>query len=129
MAFFSRKEKENMSNVDIDVELVHVAKANITSSYNDESGAGPRYVTMYFLTTCKDGNFYELFSGKKIETEESTHKGEVVALSFDTPYIVKTKTFKDFLKNPKQKTIKKQELFSFIINLNVLNRLDVELNF
>ena len=68
MAFFSRKEKENMSNVDIDVELVHVAKANITSSYNDESGAGPRYVTMYFLTTCKDGNFYELFSGKKIET-------------------------------------------------------------
>lgn len=104
MAFFSKKKgrrAEKIRNEEVKVEDVKIATTNITSSYDDGSGLGPRCVKWYFLVHEIDGKYYEIFSNKRIKEEVDTHNDGVTYQTFDTPYIEKVGTFKGIFKKPK----------------------------
>ena len=105
MAFKKRKRKGTV-DANVKVADVYVITSMIISSYNDGTGCGHMFVTMYFLARREDGEYYELFSGKKIEKDNRPKDGFLVQ-NFDTP----------------KSTIDIQCLFDFITNMNVLNTL------
>ena len=121
MAFFKRKRKATI-DANVNVADVYVVTARIVSSYNNGHGCSPMCVTMYFLAKCEKGEYYELFSGTKLEREKQP-EGGCLFRSFDTPYVKKVEPLTEFLVNPKKKTISIQSLFSFITNTNVMGRL------
>lgn len=121
MVFFKRKRKGTI-NENVKVADVQVVTSMIISSHNDGSGGGPWCVTMYFLAKCEDGEYYELFSGKKLEKEKQPEDG-FLSQNFDTPYVKKTEPLTKYLRNPNKVTIDIQSLFDFIIQMNVLGEL------
>ena len=121
MAFFRRKRKGTIET-NVKVSDIYVVTSIIISNHNDGTGAGPMCVTMYFLAKCEDGDYYELFSGKKIEKDNRPKDGFLVQ-NFDTPYVKKAEPLKVYLKHPNKSTIDIQCLFDFITNMNVLNTL------
>lgn len=126
MAFFRRKRKDNINAevkvAEVKVADVFVATSEIISSHNDGTGCGPRCVTMYFLAKCEDGEYYELFSGKKLEKEKQPEDG-FLSQTFDTPYVKKTEPLSTYLRVPNKETIDIQSLFVFITHMNVLDKL------
>ena len=74
---------------------------------------------MYFLAKCEDGEYYELFSGKKLEKEKQPEDGFLLQ-TFDTPYVKKAEPLTKYLKDPNKMTIDIQSLFDFITYMNVL---------
>lgn len=120
MAFFNKRRKNSL----LKVKDLKVATAIITSSYNDGSGRGPRCVEWYFLVQEVNGKYYEIFAGEQIEMESNTHHNGACCQKFDTPYIEKLEPLEDYLNNPKQKNIKLQLLFDFILNMNVVKILE-----
>lgn len=122
MAFFKRKVTTNFDE-NVNVEDVYVAKATITSSYNDLTGCGPKCVTWYFLIKIVNNDYHEIFSNRKLEKKEDTHKDDVVFAKFDTPYVEKIKPLREYLIHKSEKKMSIQLLFDFIINMNVLNSL------
>ena len=123
MNFFKRKAAQMNLTTLVNVEDVCVATTTITSSYNDATGLGPRTVTWYFLVKLENNDYYELFTGKKIEKEEDTHKDDMVFANFDTPYIEKIEPLTEYLRDKSEKKMNIQLLFDFITNMNVLNSL------
>jgi len=121
MAFFKRKRKGTI-NTNVKVADIYVTTAMIISSHYDESGCGPMCVTMYFFAKCEDGEYYELFSCKKLDMEKEPENG-ILCQSFDTPYVKKAEPFSRYMKNPNKATIDIQSLFDFITEMNVLNML------
>ena len=121
MAFFVRKRK-GIINANVKVADVYVVTSEIISSYDDKTGGGPRCVTMYYLARCEYGEYYELFSGKKLEKEKQP-KNDFLSLTFDTPYVKKAKPLIEYLRNPNKVTIDIQALFDFITQMNVLCQL------
>ncbi len=121
MAFKKRKRKGTV-DANVKVADVYVITSMIISSYNDGTGCGHMFVTMYFLARREDGEYYELFSGKKIEKDNRPKDGFLVQ-NFDTPYVKKAEPLKVYLKHPNKSTIDIQCLFDFITNMNVLNTL------
>jgi len=121
MAFFRRKRKGTI-NAKVKVADVQVVTSMIISSHNDGTGGGPMCVTMYFLAKCEDGEYYELFSGKKLEEEKQPEDGFLLQ-TFDTIYVKKAESLKNYLSNQNIKIIDKQSLFDFITNMNVLGKL------
>jgi hypothetical protein len=115
MAFFKRKRKGTI-NASVKVADVSVVTSMIISSHNDGTGGGPMCVTMYFLARHEDGEYYELFSGKKLEKESQNDSS---TKSLDTPYVLKAEPLKNYLKDEK---IDIQSLFDFITLLNVEKR-------
>ena len=111
MLFFKRN-RLGLSEQRVRVAEIFVTTSMITSSYNDGTGCGPMCVTAYFLAKCKDGEYYELFSGKKLE-EEKKPKNGFVSMQFDTPYVRKTEPFKNYLRNSNMVTIDIKSLFDF----------------
>ena len=122
MAFFKRKSSNNSSTL-INVKDVYVATATIFPEYFDNIGCGPRCVTWFFLVRRKNNEYYELFSGKKIEKEKDIHKDGMESAYFDTPYIEKVDPLADYQNDRSQKKLDSHLLFSFITKLNVLNSL------
>lgn len=122
MLFFKRNTVVNSSTLAI-VEEVYVATTMITSSYIDDTWPSPRCTTWYFLVKLENNEYHELFSGKRIEKEEDTHKDDIVSGYFDTPYIEKVEPLKEYLKDKSIKLMNIQLLFDFITNMNVLNSL------
>lgn len=122
MTFFRRKLK-NAVNANVKVNEVYVVTSKIISSYNDETGYGPMCVNMYFLAKCKDGEYYELFSGRKLENKKQPEDGFLLQ-TFDTPYVKESEPLSNYWKNSNQVTIDIQSLFDFITNMNVLDKLD-----
>ena len=118
MAFFERKRK-GIRNSIVKVADINVVACEIVSSYNDRDSGSPCSVTMYFLAKCIDNEYYELFSGKKLEKEKKPEDG-VLSLSFDIPYIKKEEPLKKYLRNQNEVTIDTHSLFDFITNMNVL---------
>lgn len=118
--FFKRKEEKTEK---IRVEEVKVATTMIISSYNDESGLGPRCVTWYFLVREVNGKYYEIFSDKQIERESDTHHDGFCSQKFNTPYIEKLDPLSDYLREKNKKDIELQLLFDFILEMNVIERL------
>ena len=121
MALNKRKRKGTV-DANGKVADVYVITSMIISSYNDGTGCEPMFVTMYFLARREDGEYYELFSGKKIEKDNRPKDGFLVQ-NFDTPYVKKAEPLKVYLKHPNKSTIDIQCLFDFITNMNVLNTL------
>lgn len=121
MAFFRRKRKGTI-NANAKVADVYVVTSMIISSHNDGTGCGPMCVTMYFLAKCEDGEYYELFSGKKLEKEKQPEDG-FLSQTFDTPYVKKAEPLTKYLRNPNKVTIDIQSLFDFITQMNVLGKL------
>ena len=121
MAFFKRKRKGTI-NAKVKVADVFVTTSMIISSHNDGTGCGPKCVTMYFLAKCEDGEYYELFSGKKLEKEKQSENGFLFQ-TFDTPYVKKAEPLTNYLRKPDKVTIDIQSLFDFITNMNVLDKL------
>lgn len=121
MAFFRRKRKGTI-NANVKVADVQVVTSMIISSHNDGTGGGPMCVTMYFLAKCEDGEYYELFSGKKLEKEKQPEDGFLFQ-TFDTPYVKKAEPLTKYLRNPNKVTIDIQSLFNFITQMNVLGKL------
>lgn len=80
-------------------------------------------VNMYFLAKCKDGEYYELFSGRKLENKKQPEDGFLLQ-TFDTPYVKESEPLSNYLKNSNQVTIDIQSLFDFITHMNVLDKLD-----
>lgn len=74
-----------------------LGKAEVTGSI--PVGSSIKLVTMYFLAKREKGEYYELFSGKKLEKEEQPKDGFLVQ-NFDTPYVEKAEPLKMYLKNP-----------------------------
>ena len=108
----------------VDVASVFVVKTRITSNYNDGTGLGPRAaVFMYFLATNKGNDYFELFSGKKLEMSENTHRNGMIIENFNTPYITKIEYLKEYLKDESIKSVTSDALCTFITNLNVLEML------
>lgn len=126
MAFFSKKKgrrAEKIRNEEVKVEDVKIATTNITSSYDDGSGLGPRCVKWYFLVHEIDGKYYEIFSNKRIKEEVDTRNDGVTYQTFDTPYIEKVEPLREYLKNPYKKVIDVQLLFDFVLDMNVQEQL------
>lgn len=126
MAFFSKKKgrrAEKIRNEEVKVEDVKIATTNITSSYDDGSGLGPRCVKWYFLVHEIDGKYYEIFSNKRIKEKVDTHNDGVTYQTFDTPYIEKVEPLREYLKNPNKKVIDVQLLFDFVLDMNVQEQL------
>lgn len=121
MSFFKRKHKESTDTM-VKVADVFVTTSMIISSHNDGTGCGPMCVTMYFLAKCEDGEWHELFSGKKQETEKQPQDG-FLSQTFDTPYVQKSEPLIKYMRNPNKDTIDLQSLFDFITNMNVLGQL------
>lgn len=121
MAFFKKNQKGTINSI-VKVDDIHVITSQIISSYLDGSGGGPYCVTMYFLAKHIDNEYYELFSGKKLEKEKEPKDG-VLSQSLDTPYVKKAEPLKKYLRNPNKATIDIQSLFDFITIMNVDNRL------
>lgn len=123
MAFFKKKRK-GIINANVKVADVHVVTSMIISSHNDGTGAGPKCVTMYFLAKCEDGEYYELFCGKKLEKEKEPEEG-FLSQTFDIPYVKKAEPLTKYLRNPNKVKIDIQSLFNFITDMNVLSKLGV----
>lgn len=127
MGIFTRKRKpadnEKMANnPNVNIADVLVITTEVISSYNDGAGFGPRCVTMYFLAKCENEEYYELFSGKKLEKETQSEKG-FISQTFDTPYVKKAEYLTKYLRNPDKKTMDIHSLFDFITVMNVYGRL------
>mgnify|MGYP004672966905 FL=1 len=121
MAFFRRKRKGTI-NTNVEVADIYVVTSMIISNHNDGTGVGPRCVTMYFLAKCEEGEYYELFSGKRLEKEKQPEDG-FLAQTFNTPYVEKAEPLTKYLKNPQKVIIDIQSLFDFILQMNVLGEL------
>ena len=106
--------KKRRNNTFVNIEGIYV------SSYKDITRGGLRCVEWYFLATCEDGEYYELFSGKKLEKEADTHDGVVIIQEFDTPYVEKAEPLREYFKDDTKDKIDIQSLFDFITNMNVL---------
>lgn len=119
--FFSRKKRQDINCTEVDVADVSVVTAVIISSYRDEKFGSPMCVKMFFLATYKDGEYHELFSGKKLEKNAS--ENGVVSGIFDTPYVEKIEPLTQYMTESEKKRINIQLLFDFITNMNVLNNL------
>ena len=119
MGFFRKKRKDTI-NVHLNVADVYVVTSMIISSHNDGIGHVHRSVTMYFLAKCEDDEYYELFSGKKLEKEKQPKDG-FLSKTFDIPYIKKIDPLNKYLR--KKATIDMQSLFDFIVQMNVLGEL------
>lgn len=117
MAFFRKKKGTIKSH--IKVADVYVVTSIIISDYNDGTGVGPRCVTMYFLASCEDGEYYELFSGIKLKKKEQP-ENDILFQNFNTPYIEEVAPLTKYLKNPNKVVIDIQSLFDFITYMNVL---------
>ena len=123
MAFFRRKRKGTIET-NVKVSDIYVVTSMIISSHNNGTGAGPRCVTMYFLAKCENGNYYELFSRKKLVMKNQPEYG-VWSRTFDTPYVEKTEPLTKYLINQKKEMIYIQSLFDFITQMNGLDKLGV----
>lgn len=119
MAFF-KKFRKGTINSKVKVADIYVVTSEIISSYNDGNGCGPICVTMYFLAKCEGNEYYELFSGKKLEKKEQLEDDFCVLLqNFDTPYLEKAEPLTKYLTYPNQTIIDIQSLFDFITEMNV----------
>lgn len=121
MAFFRRKRKGTIEK-NVKVSDIYVVASMIISNHNDGSGAGPMCVTMYFLAKCEAGDYYELFSGKKLEMENQSEY-DFRSRTFNTPYVEKAEPLTKYLINHKKLMIDIQSLFDFITRMNVLDKL------
>lgn len=101
----------------VNVDDVYVVTAIVLSGVND--GGGVRRVTMYFLATAEGGNYYELFSGTKLERKNYMHDG----CKTDTPYVQFVESYRMYRKDCRQTRVSLKELFNFITGLNVLSKL------
>lgn len=119
MAFFRKKKRKGTIKSNIKVADVQLVTSIIISNYNDGTGLGPRCVIMYFLTSCEDGEYYELFSGIKLKKKEQPENG-ILFQNFNTPYIEEVEPLTKYLKNPNKVVIDTQSLFDFITYMNVL---------
>ena len=117
MSFFNFKKKQKGTiNSKVKVDDIYVISSLIISSYDDGTDDGPYTVTMYFLAKCINNEYYELFSGKKLEKESQNDSS---TKSLDTPYVLKAEPLKNYLNTNK---IDIQSLFDFITLFNVEKR-------
>ena len=117
MRFF--KPRESREEKHVIVSDVYVATVVTISNYGSELEC----LHCNLLVREKNGKYYELFSNMLIEKEEDTHCDGFVSNEFNTPYIEEAKPLEGYLKNPKQKTVKKESLFEFLFDLNLYSRL------
>lgn len=117
MKLFSGRKAKNKAK--LKVEEIKVAGAIIVPSFDDGSGGGIRCVNLYFLVYEEKGKYYELFSNRIIETKEDAMEEGFNCMCFDTPYIEKVKPLSEYLIKKNVKTIERNDLFDFILEMNV----------
>lgn len=105
-------------------EDVRVATTIITSSYSDGSGNEPRCITWYFLVHKVRGEYYEIFSNRKIQKESDTHHDGITSQIFDIPYIEKIEALSNYLVDPTINIIDSKLLFDFILDMNIQSILE-----
>lgn len=98
---------------------VRVATTRITSSYSDGSGNEPRFITWYFLVHKVRGEYYEIFSNRKIEKESDIHNDGITSQILDIPYIEKIEALSNYLVDPTINIIDSKLLFDFILDMNI----------
>lgn len=101
---------------------------NVISNCRVDSFPCPVVVKVYLLAQKDEKNeFYEIFTGRKIENEASTHQDGYVYQNFNIPYIEKVEPLTSYLvKDLKQIDI--SLLFDFLVDLNVSNYVESEYN-
>jgi len=109
--------KNHLSKVKVD--QVYVVTTTITLCNDEDPTTELKSVTWFFLARIENNKYYELFAGKRLQTEEEAY--DVDSIEFDMPYIVKADPLKDYLVDETEKEMDIQSLFDFITNLNVLN--------
>lgn len=129
MSIFKRKkiEAERLKNsTEFECSSIYVLTTFITSNLGVPSFPGPAMLNLYLLAKKdEDGNFYELFTGKEIKSEEAQRKDGCISLIFNEPYFTKVEAFTDYLVSPAMKNIESSSLFDFLINLNMPNYIDL----
>lgn len=98
---------------------VYVLTTEIVSNYNDGNSFGPQIVTLYYLGIKAEDEYYDLFSGVKLEKEECTKSKCYIVKTFNKPYITKVEPLKEYLNDKKKETIELELLFDFITDMNV----------
>lgn len=108
------------SNKLVNVEEVYVLTATINSNYVDGLERGPQCVTWYFLAKIENGEYYELFSGLKLEKERDCHGDWYCISNYNIPYVTKEEPLRKYLRDDcKIKMVNLQSLFDFITIKNV----------
>lgn len=126
MAFLKRRRR-GIRQAKVKVADVYVVTSMIISSNDDGTGRVHKCINMYFLAKCKDGEYYELFFGKKLEKERQPKDGFLLQ-KFDIPYVKKAEPLKKYLKNQNKVTIDAKSLFDFITLVNAWGNLDAFLD-
>ena len=121
MTFFKRNRKRT-SNTNVNVDGIYVVTSMIFSSHCHKSNYGPICITMYFLAKLEDEEYYEFFSGKRLEKEKQ-QEDDLLLQHLDTPYVKKAEPLTKYLKNPNTVTIDIQSLFDLITDINVISKL------
>ena len=115
----NKKERKVKENEIVRCDDVYVLTTEVVSNYNDGSDSGPQFVTLYYLGTKKEDQYYELFSGRKLRKEEDSKSECCVCKAFNKQYITKVEPLKEYLNNKERETIGLELLFDFITDMNV----------
>lgn len=121
MKLFQKKkvEEKEVQRDDLaiyDPKDIYLLTTQITSDYNDGSGAGPICVTQYYLATKENEKYYELFSKVEITYEDNSTPGFTFG-EFNTPMIELVEKLEKYVKDPNKK-LSAKELFYFITMKN-----------
>ncbi len=122
MSFLKKRKKIHSETFNIDE--VKVATATVTS-YRARLKKNKQISTQcYFLVRELNGKYFEIFSNKQLKTISDTClDNAVICQYFDTPYIKSIEPLNKYLENlGEKKVIESQDLFDFILNLNVQER-------
>lgn len=111
-----KKTEETTRNVKFNCSEVYVLTTTITSSYEDST----KSITLYFLSTKRGDEYYELFSDTKLEKKYDTDLSKCNK-EFYKPYIEKVEPLRVYMLDKNKKKIKSEVLFEFITAMNVTN--------
>lgn len=116
MALFNGRQ----STTDIMVKIadVWIVQAVISPSCSDEPSSkgtlAPGSIRFFFAATLESGDYYELFSGMKLQKLGENH----IECYFDTPYVKKADSLKSFLACEFQEEVTAESLNKLIVRLN-----------
>lgn len=119
MKFFEKRNKNKESRQEpklYNPKKIYLLTTEIVLNCDDESGAGPRSITQYYLATKEEEKFYELFSKVEIKYADNSTPGFTFG-SFNTPMIKKVEKFKEYVTNPNAK-LTVEDLFYLLTMLN-----------
>ena len=118
--FYTVAKLQNISKAAEELGVTQPAVSRIISNIDDDSGAGPRYVERFMLVReQRDGNFCELSSGFKLESETDLNGKSRNFFEFNTPYVTEVKPLLEIIETKDGKPkLSPTDLFNLMIHIN-----------